>query len=98
VNDSDHESTTPSVHIKFEPYISPITNNNNNSRSQNATSVNNEQLIIYAAPVIQMQLSSRCKETIDRLKDIKKERSVLLAVINPQTPKIPVKQHDNQQQ
>ncbi|CAF5212265.1 unnamed protein product, partial [Rotaria magnacalcarata] len=64
-------------------------NNNNN---------NNEQLIIYATPVIQIQLSSHCKETINRLKDIKKEKSLLLAIVNPQTSKIPVKQHKDQQQ
>jgi hypothetical protein len=45
-----------------------------------------------------MQLSSRCKEIIDRLKEIKKEKSLLLAVINPQTAKIPIKQRDDQQQ
>jgi hypothetical protein len=45
-----------------------------------------------------MQLSSRCKETIERLKDIKKEKSLLLAVINPPTPKMHAKQHDDQQQ
>jgi hypothetical protein len=95
MNESDQTSATPSVHMKFEQFVSPT---NNNSRSQNTSAANNEQLIIYAAPVIQMQLSSRCKETIDRLKEIKKEKSLLLAVINPQTPKIPIKQHDNQQQ
>ena len=96
MNESGHGSTSPSIHIKFESFVSPV---NNNSRSQHSSaSSNNEHLIIYAAPVIQMQLSSCCKETIDRLKQIKKEKSLLLAIINPQTTKIPVKQHDNQQQ
>ncbi len=99
MNESNDNSSTSSVQTKFQSFISPI---NNNSRSQQTSSSspssNNEQLIIYAAPVIQMQLSSRCRETIDRLKEIKKEKSLLLAVINPPTPKIPTKQRDDQQQ
>lgn len=109
MNESSENSTTSlsPIQIKFQPFISPI---NKDSYSQStpppsspttkggATAASNEQLIIYAAPVIQMQLSSRCKETIDRLKQIKKEKSLLLAIINPQTNKIPLKQRDNQQQ
>jgi hypothetical protein len=96
MNESNDEVLTSPVDIQFETFISPI---NNNLRSQHLLSTsNNEKLIIYAAPVIQMQLSSRCKETIDRLKEIKKEKSLLLAVINPQTSKIPVKQRDDDQQ
>ncbi|UJR09808.1 hypothetical protein I4U23_014034 [Adineta vaga] len=95
VNESNDESSTASVHIQFEPFISPI---NHNSRLHSMSSPNNEQLIIYAAPVIQMQLSSRCKETIERLNEIKKEKSILLAIINPPTPKTSVKQYDDQQQ
>lgn len=95
--DETTDGTTMSpVHIQFEPFVSPM---NNSSRFQNITSNNNnEQLIVYAAPVIQMQLSSHCKETINRLKEIKKEKALLLAIINPQTSKIPVKQQDDQQQ
>jgi hypothetical protein len=96
MNESTTEPSTPSTLIKFESFISPI--NANNTRSQSHSSQNNEQLIIYAAPVIQMHLSSRCKETIDRLKEIKKEKSVLIAVINPQTSKASIKQREEQQQ
>jgi len=95
MNESNDDSSSSPVRTQFQSFISPI---NNNSRSQQTSSSNNEQLIIYAAPVIQMQLSSRCKETIDRLKEIKKEKSLLLAVINPPTPKILTKQRDDQQQ
>lgn len=103
MNESNDNSLSSPLQIKFQSFISPINNNSTNpTRSQQASSssssVNNEQLIIYAAPVIQMQLTSRCKETIDRLKDIKKEKSLLLAVINPQNSKLPVKQRDDQQQ
>ncbi|CAF1352372.1 unnamed protein product [Rotaria sordida] len=90
---NDGSSKSP-VHIQFESFISPMNNSNINSR---ISSGKDEQLIIYAAPVIQMQLSSHCKETINRLKEIKKEKSLLLAIINPQISKIPVKQHDDQQ-
>lgn len=95
MNSSNDTSSTPSVQIQFESFISPI---DNNSHLQSISSPNNEQLIVYAAPVIQMQLSSRCKETIERLKEIKKEKSLLLAVINPPTPKTSVKQQDDQKQ
>jgi len=96
MNESNDEVLTSPVEIQFETFISPL---NSNSRSQHLLSTsNNEKLIIYAAPVIQMQLSSRCKETIDRLKEIKKEKSLLLAVINPQGSKHPIKQHEDQQQ
>jgi hypothetical protein len=95
MNESTDRPSVSPVQIQFEAFISPI---NNNGRSQSLATSNNEQLIIYAAPVIQMQLSSRCKETIERLRDIKKEKSLLLAIINPQTTKIPTKQRDDQQQ
>jgi hypothetical protein len=70
----------------------------NSSRSTHLPTSNQEQLVVYAAPVIQMQLSSRCKETIDRLKAIKKEKSLLLAVINPSPSKTTMKTADDQQQ
>ncbi len=100
MNESTDGLSVSPVQIQFQSFIPPTNNNNNNNiRSQSLTTSNNEQLIIYAAPVIQMQLSSRSKETIDRLKEIKKEKALLLAIINPpQTPKIPVKQRDDQQQ
>ncbi|CAF5057956.1 unnamed protein product, partial [Rotaria magnacalcarata] len=101
IDETNDSSTLTPVHVQFESFVSPV---NSNSRIQNSGSNNNnnnnnnEQLIIYATPVIQIQLSSHCKETINRLKDIKKEKSLLLAIVNPQTSKIPVKQHKDQQQ
>ena len=92
MKESTGDSSASPVHLQFESFVSPITNNH--SRTQSAAMSNNEQLIIYAAPVIQMQLSSRCKETIDRLKEIKKEKGVVLAIINPQTSR----HRDGQQQ
>ncbi len=95
----NESSTLPPAQIQFESFVSPMNNNtHHSSRPQRLSASNNEQLIIYAAPVIRMQLSSRCKETVERLKEIKKEKSLLLAVINPQTSKIPMKQRDDQQQ
>ncbi|CAF3572491.1 unnamed protein product [Rotaria socialis] len=97
IDEMNDSSTSTPVHIQFESFVSPV---NSNSHVQNSVSNNNnnEQLIIYATPVIQMQLSSHCKETLNRLKDIKKEKLSLLAIVNPQTLKIPVKQHNDQQQ
>jgi hypothetical protein len=100
MNESTNRSSVSPVQIQFEAFISPTTNNNNNNnnvRSPSLTTSNNEQLIIYAAPVIQMQLSSKYKETIDRLREIKKDKSLLLAIVNPHTSKIPIKQHNDQQ-
>ncbi|CAF3240743.1 unnamed protein product, partial [Rotaria sp. Silwood2] len=94
MNETSDGSPKSPIHIQFESFISPM-NNNNNTRISTGK---DEQLIIYAAPVIRMQLSSHCKETIERLKAIKKEKALLLAIINPQTSKIPVKQSDDQQQ
>jgi len=98
MNESNDDSSSSPVRTQFQSFISPINNNSRSQQTSSSPSSNNEQLIIYAAPVIQMQLSSRCKETIDRLKEIKKEKSLLLAVINPPTPKILTKQRDDQQQ
>ncbi|CAF1223630.1 unnamed protein product [Rotaria sp. Silwood1] len=98
MNETNDGLTKSPVHIRFESFLSPMNNNNNNNNNSRMLTGKDEQLIIYAAPVIKMQLSSHCKETIDRLKEIKKEKSLLLAIINPQTSKIPVKQHDDQQQ
>ena len=95
MNDGKHDSATPAVHIEFECFISPL---HSAPRSNHSNSSNQEQLIVYAAPVIQMQLSSRCKETIDRLREIKKAKSLLLTVINPHSSKTPVKPPDDQQQ
>jgi hypothetical protein len=96
MNESTDGLSVSPVQIQFQSFIPPTNNNNNNNiRSQSLTTSNNEQLIIYAAPVIRMQLSSRCKETIDRLREIKKDKSLLLAIVNPQTS---IKQRDDQQQ
>lgn len=95
MKESTNQSVGSPVQIHFESFIS---SHPSRSPPTSTASTNNEQLIIYAAPVIQMHLSSRCKETIDRLRDIKKEKSLLLAIVNPQTSKIPVKQRDEQQQ
>ena len=97
MNESSGGSSTPPVHIEFESFISPINKlTNHNFRSQHLSPHNTEQLIVYAAPVIQTQLSSRCKQISERLKEIKKEKSPLLAAIN----KTPIKhhqQHEDQQ-
>lgn len=56
-----------------------------------------DQLIVYAAPVLQSQLISRCKETGERLKEIKKEKNSILTT----TAKQPTRQcqpNDDQQQ
>ena len=90
---SDGPSTIP-AHIQYELFTSSI---NNNLCSQCVSSSDSEQLIIYGAPVTQMQLSSNCKEIINRLKEIKKEKSLLIAVINPRTLKVSMKHHDDQQ-
>ena len=91
---SDGSSTTP-VHIQFELFTSPL---KNDSRSQCVSSNDSEQLIVYGAPVTQIQLSSNLKEIINRLKEIKKEKSLLIAVINPQILKVSTKHYDDQQQ
>ncbi len=88
MNESGAGSSTPPVHIEFETFVSPLnTRATNNSRYLSPHST--DQLIVYAAPIIQSQLSTRCKDTAARLKEIKKDKSVLLASIN----KTPTKQH-----
>jgi hypothetical protein len=98
MNESSCGASTPPVHIEFESFISPVNKlTNHNSRSQHLSTHNTEQLIVYAAPVIQSQLSSRCKQIVERLKEIKKDKSQLLSTIN----KPPIKhhqQHEDQQQ
>ena len=94
-NHSQRAASAPPVHIEFESFISP---RSPSTRSAHVNMSNEEQLIVYAAPVIQMQLTSRCKETIERLKEIKKEKSILLAVINPSVSKHVPKTSDDLQQ
>jgi len=92
-------STTPPVHIEFESFISPINKlSTYSSRSQHLSPHNNEQLIVYSAPVIQTQLSSCCKETSERLKVLKKEKTALLPIVNktPTKQRIPTKDMSQQ--
>ena len=99
MKESSDGSATPPVHIEFETFVPPISKLlNHNIRSPNLSPHNNEQLIVYAAPVIQTQLSSRCKETVERLKKIKKEKSILLSVINKTPSKYEQQQHKDPQQ
>ena len=86
INDSAEPISSNPMHIGFEAFMSPM---------NNAAGSSQDQLIVYAAPVIQMQLSSRSKETLERLKEIKKEKSFLLAVVNP---KATTKSVDDSQQ
>lgn len=83
MNDVDCGSSAPPVHVEFETFVSPINRlTNSSSRSQHLSPHHTEQLIVYAAPVIQSQLSARCKETGERLKDLKKEKAVLLSAVS----------------
>jgi hypothetical protein len=98
MNESSSGSSTPPVHIEFESFKAPVNKLSTlNSRSPHLSPHNNEQLIIYAAPIIQSQLSSRSKETVERLKEIKKDKSTLLSVVN-KTPTKQQQQHEDQQQ
>ena len=87
-------STTPPVHIEFESFVSPVNRLTSHSRSQHLSPHNTEQLIVYAAPILQSQLASRSRETIERLKELKKEKSALVTSIT----KTPSKHHQQQQQ
>lgn len=76
-------SATPPVHIEFQAFVSPRNQlTTYSSRSQNLSPHTNEQLIVYSAPIIQSQLSSSCRETGERLKELKKEKSTLIAAVN----------------
>jgi hypothetical protein len=95
MNEESCGSATPPVHIEFESFVPPVNKlSGYNSRSQHLSPHNTDQLIVYAAPVIQTQLSGRYKETAERLKELRKEKSILLSVVN----KIPIKYHQQQQQ
>jgi hypothetical protein len=98
MNESSGGGSTPPVHIEFETFISPIIRASNSTlRSPQLLSHHTDQLIVYAAPILQSQLSSRCRETHDRLKELKKDKTTLTALVN----KIPSKhhaQHEDQQQ
>ncbi|CAF0922143.1 unnamed protein product [Rotaria sp. Silwood1] len=98
INESSNERSTPKINIEFETFHSPFNKlTTYDSRLQHLSPHNSEQLIVYAAPVIQSQLSACCRETAERLKEVKKEKSALLAAVN----KAPIKhhqQHEDQQQ
>ncbi|CAF2552651.1 unnamed protein product [Rotaria sp. Silwood2] len=98
INESSGEPSTPPINIEFEIFHSPFNKlTTYNSRLQHLSPHNSEQLIVYAAPIIQSQLSAHCREAAERLKEVKKEKSALLAVVN----KAPTKhhlQHEDQQQ
>jgi hypothetical protein len=99
MNEASGGSTTPPVHIEFEAFVSPLNKLiAHNSRSQHLSPHNTEQLIVYAAPVIQTQLSSRCKETAERLKEIKKEKSTLVSAVTKTPTKHQQQQHEDHQQ
>jgi hypothetical protein len=94
MNESTSGSATPPVHIEFESFIPPVNRlTAYNSRSQHLSPHTTEQLIVYAAPIIQSQLLSRYKETAERLKELKKEKSTLITAINK-----PLSKHHQQQQ
>lgn len=100
INESVGGSTTPPVHIEFEKFVSPTNRlTAYTSRFPRLSShSSSEQLIVYSAPIIQTQLSSCYKETAARMKEIKTEKSSLLAIVN-KTPAIKhPQQHDDQQQ
>ena len=91
-------SSTSPVHIEFETFISPVNKlTTNTSRFQQSSPPITGQLITHAVPAIQTQLSSRYKETEERLKEIKEERLMLLKSVN-KTPTKHYRQHEDQQQ
>ncbi len=99
MNETSSGSATPPVHIEFVSFISPINKlTTYRSRSSHLSPHNTEQLIIYAAPVIQTQLSSRCKETAERLKELKKDKTTLFTLINKTPIKQQHQQHEDAQQ
>ena len=100
MNESSGGSSTPPVHIEFESFVSPLHKSTTltSSRSQHLTSHSTDQLIIYAAPIIQSQLSSRSKEIAERLKEVKKDKTALLAIMNKAPMPKPAQQHEDQQQ
>lgn len=99
IKESAENSSTALVRPEFEP-LRPQFNKSTalNSRLQNLSPVNSEQLIVYSAPVIQEQISSRCKQTSERLKEIKKEKSTLITTVTKTSSKPQQQQHDDPQQ
>ena len=96
MNETSGDSSIPTVHIEFESFISPVDTQSTMS-SRYLSPHTTDQLIVYAAPVLQSQLISRCRETGERLKEIKKEKNSVLTA----TAKQPTKQcqpNDDQQQ
>ncbi|CAF1527991.1 unnamed protein product [Adineta ricciae] len=96
VNETSGDSSVPTVHIEFESFISPV-DIQSTMNSRYLSPHTTDQLIVYAAPVLQSQLIARCRETGERLKEIKKEKTSVLTA----TAKQPAKQcqpNDDQQQ
>ena len=99
MNESSGGASTPPVHIEFESFVSPVGKIlTNNARCSQISTHNTEQLIVYAAPVIQSEISTMSKETGERLKEVKKEKASLTASINKTPVKAHYQQHDDQQQ
>ncbi|CAF2070031.1 unnamed protein product, partial [Rotaria magnacalcarata] len=97
IKESSGDSSATPAQIEFETFRPPSNKLTNSSHLQKTSAIHSEQLIVYAAPVIQSQVSSRCKETVERLKEIKKEKSTLLTQVN-KTPSKQYLQQDAQQQ
>lgn len=98
MNDVDCSGTSPPASIEFQSFISPINRSTHtSSRSPHLSPHHTEQLIVYAAPIIQSQIVARCKETSERLKEIKKEKSLLITATNKPLNKS-LSQHDDSQQ
>lgn len=98
MNDVDCSGASAPASIGFQSFVSPITRSGNaSSRSPHLSPHHTEQLIVYAAPIIQSQITERCKETSDRLKEIKKEKSTLLTTINKPLSKS-ISLHEDSQQ
>ncbi|UJR36286.1 hypothetical protein I4U23_029015 [Adineta vaga] len=89
-------SSTPPVHIEFESFVSPV-NIRSTINSRYLSPHTTDQLIVYSAPVLQSQLVSRCKDTGERLKEIKKAKTSLAATI-AKTPTKQSQPNDDQQQ
>ncbi|CAF4474134.1 unnamed protein product, partial [Rotaria socialis] len=98
IKESSGDSSATPAQVEFETFRPPSNKMTTYSaRVQQTSAIHSEQLIVYAAPVIQSQVSSRCKETVERLKEIKKEKSTLLTQVN-KTPSKQYLQQDAQQQ
>ena len=99
MNESSGGASTPPVHIEFESFVSPMAkSSSSNARMSQISSHNTEQLIVYAAPIIQSEISSMSKVANERLKELKKDKTNVTALINKTPVKTHHQQHDDQQQ